>query len=270
MDILNDFVIEAEELLQDAEDAMMDIENSKDLSTKYKIVFRSLHSLKGGAGMMGLDSLQRHTHLLEDHLSKYQNNLNDLPHVVDFFLKGIDCARSILRGEEVNFNYDLEKTDHTSSKQVDVIDHLKKLGIKVSSIGALEGAKIKKNYRTISEYIKNKGWLSEDLIILSSKESLSELEKLDILAPFIQIIDDHSKKSLNVTNFTENQIGSLSFFYQQNAEIVRTLERAIQLMLYQFVDMEVFLKNEGKISTLNTLRKEIFDLLSKKQKIIGF
>jgi chemotaxis protein histidine kinase CheA len=108
IEMLDEFRLEATELLDEAEDSMLLAEKQTDLKTNYDKVFRSFHSLKGSAGMFGLDELQRHMHLIEDHLQKHKSDLSLFASHCDFYIKAIDAARKLLTGEMVKFNYELQ------------------------------------------------------------------------------------------------------------------------------------------------------------------
>jgi hypothetical protein len=55
---------------------------------------------------MGMDMLQRHMHIMEDHFGKLQEDREALIEKIDIFLNGIDAAREILINDtEVNFDY---------------------------------------------------------------------------------------------------------------------------------------------------------------------
>jgi chemotaxis protein histidine kinase CheA len=99
--LLEEFVIESQELLDNSEDALMSLETKgSDFEESYKVVFRSFHSLKGGSGMMGLDSLQSHLHLMEDSFERFHDDHDNLVANLDYFLQGIDVARALLLNEE--------------------------------------------------------------------------------------------------------------------------------------------------------------------------
>ena len=104
-DMLSDFYVEAEELYAEAEDALLDIEKSNDFDTNFNSVFRAFHSVKGAAGMFGLDRLQEHMHYLENLLDKKKNDGKLSSLFIDYLLSGVDSAKKITSGEEVSFKY---------------------------------------------------------------------------------------------------------------------------------------------------------------------
>ncbi len=105
--ILEEFSLEAEELLNDAEDALLKLKGEDTYQEIYNSVFRAFHSLKGSSGMMGFAALQSHLHLLEDFLQKSKGNIEHFRSNVDYYLSGIDASRKILHGEQVSFKYEV-------------------------------------------------------------------------------------------------------------------------------------------------------------------
>jgi chemotaxis protein histidine kinase CheA len=95
MDILDEFFLEANEMLSEAEDSFLEIEKIENLEEEFNKIFRIFHSLKGSAGMMGLEQLQRHMHLMEDSLS-----VETIRDKVDYYLKGIDVSKQLIAGDD--------------------------------------------------------------------------------------------------------------------------------------------------------------------------
>lgn len=102
---LAEFQDEAQELLEQAESSMLDIENGGDVKANYQAIFRSFHSLKGAAGMLGLDILRTHMHHLENHFQSYSGKTEMPKKASTYFLSGIDGARKILENENIIFDY---------------------------------------------------------------------------------------------------------------------------------------------------------------------
>lgn len=102
-EMLDDFYIEAQELIEEAEVALLDIENGESFDSCFNALFRSFHSLKGAAGMFDLILLQKHMHYLEDLLDKNKKNGEFSNALTDYLLKGVDAAKEILKGNEIEF-----------------------------------------------------------------------------------------------------------------------------------------------------------------------
>lgn len=117
-DMLSDFYIEAEELYTEAEDGLLELEKSSDFEGNYNSVFRAFHSVKGAAGMFGLNKLQEHMNFLENLLDKKKSDGLFSGVLIDYLLSGLDIAKKITAGEEVSFSY---FDPDTSSEQAVVI-----------------------------------------------------------------------------------------------------------------------------------------------------
>jgi two-component system chemotaxis sensor kinase CheA len=70
---LNTFVAEAGELLVDMEDALLRLETEPDNEELVHAMFRAAHTIKGSAGLFGLDAIVSFTHVVENVLDKVRN-----------------------------------------------------------------------------------------------------------------------------------------------------------------------------------------------------
>jgi two-component system chemotaxis sensor kinase CheA len=111
-----EFKEEALELLEAAEGSLMELDEGADFSAHYDVIFRSLHNLKGSAGMMEMEELQKHTHKLEDLLVSMKGQAKLPPDYISLFLKGVDAARSLLTGQCIEFQYEPSSTISTQPK----------------------------------------------------------------------------------------------------------------------------------------------------------
>ncbi|MBS4096622.1 MAG: chemotaxis protein CheA [Sulfuricella sp.] len=67
---LQTLIVESRELLQAMEDALYDIENAADRDESINAIFRAAHTIKGSAGLFGLDDIVAFTHVAESVLDK--------------------------------------------------------------------------------------------------------------------------------------------------------------------------------------------------------
>lgn len=126
---IEEFKFEAIELLDNAEEALLKISKGGDFRIGYETIFRCFHNLKGAAGMMELLDLQKHTHEVETIFTEYKDKVEMPGEVVDFFLRSIDGARSILNGQKIKFDYSIstyEPSAQIEAKKVEV----KKINVK--------------------------------------------------------------------------------------------------------------------------------------------
>ena len=104
-EMIEEFKVEASDILMEGEAALLDISKGQNFSQKYNELFRAFHSIKGGAGMLGLEEVQKHTHFLENLLQEFADSENMQEVAIDYFLKGIDATRQLLDGESISFSY---------------------------------------------------------------------------------------------------------------------------------------------------------------------
>lgn len=71
---LHTFIAESRELLQDMEDALLRIEQSPESEELVNAIFRAAHTIKGSAGLFGLDYIVAFTHVAESVLDRVRND----------------------------------------------------------------------------------------------------------------------------------------------------------------------------------------------------
>jgi len=69
------FISEGEELLQEMEEALLELEESGDDAEVLNKIFRAAHTIKGSAGLFGLDHIIHFTHVVENILDDMRNCL---------------------------------------------------------------------------------------------------------------------------------------------------------------------------------------------------
>ncbi|HQS57987.1 MAG: chemotaxis protein CheA [Gallionellales bacterium 35-53-114] len=70
---LQTYIAEARELLQDMEDALLRLENEPGDADTVGAIFRAAHTIKGSAGLFGLDAIVKFTHVVEDVLDRVRD-----------------------------------------------------------------------------------------------------------------------------------------------------------------------------------------------------
>lgn len=108
--ILGYFIEEAKEHLETLEQGILALPSVVKDAEKVNEMFRAAHSLKGGAAMLGYDSIQKTAHRLEDafKILKEQQVTVDQK-LVSLFLAGYDTLRELLKKLESPFG--LENSD---------------------------------------------------------------------------------------------------------------------------------------------------------------
>ncbi|MBR7800733.1 chemotaxis protein CheA [Undibacterium fentianense] len=70
---LDTFVVESRELLQDMEDGLLGLEHDQNPEDSIGAIFRAAHTIKGSAGLFGLDHIVHFTHVVESLLDMLRN-----------------------------------------------------------------------------------------------------------------------------------------------------------------------------------------------------
>lgn len=71
---LQTFIAESRELLEDMENALLNIEHKDDKSEAVNAIFRAAHTIKGSAGLFGLDHFVSFTHVVESLLDEVRDD----------------------------------------------------------------------------------------------------------------------------------------------------------------------------------------------------
>jgi len=80
-------------------------------------IFRAAHSIKGGAGTFGFNSVTEFTHLVETLLDEMRDGRREVaPNDVEILLTSVDCMRLLIEAARDDEDYDQEKVAQTTKK----------------------------------------------------------------------------------------------------------------------------------------------------------
>ncbi|PIF21472.1 MULTISPECIES: chemotaxis protein CheA [Pantoea] len=107
------FFSEAEELLADMEQHLLQLDLASPDKEQLNAIFRAAHSLKGGAGTFGFSALQQTTHLLENLLDEARsgklmlnrNHINLFLESKDIMQAQLEAYQSSQEPDEASFHY---------------------------------------------------------------------------------------------------------------------------------------------------------------------
>ncbi|MEQ9061621.1 MAG: chemotaxis protein CheA [Gammaproteobacteria bacterium] len=95
-EILQDFLLEASEILEQLDSQLVDLESDPESRDLLNAVFRGFHTIKGGAGFLGLDNLVAVSHKSEDIFDLLRNGkLSIDAQLMDVFLQVLDVLRGM-------------------------------------------------------------------------------------------------------------------------------------------------------------------------------
>lgn len=319
--MIEEFKIEAQEMFETSEDGFLKIENGEDFTSNYNLIFRAFHSLKGAAGMFGIDDLQAHMHKLES-LFEAQKNKGKLDKAqIDYFLAGIDAAKSLLDGNKVSFKYySIEEFNQLTSLNSESI--AKNEATPVSSTEKISNEIREKRkdstvpkkglffivddeeaiLHILNDLITDMGFEcktfdnAKDLMssmedstpdVLLSDIRMPEMDGLQLLnklreenydIPVIFISGyiskevmlealEHGAYGFVEKPFNEVYLKTLCENAMTKVKIQKLLHKSINYILYQFADLDNYLKEQGKETLRQSLKSELTNILE-QQKIL--
>lgn len=300
-DLKDNFMLEATELLDEAEDALLEFDNGGNFQESYNKVFRSFHSLKGASGMFGLDILQEHLHKLETLLDGIEE---DFPKgAVDYFLGGIDQARHFFDDGKISFEHvssfdgDVTPTkverpevskevrkekieEHKNEKEyiyvvddeqliLDLIaDCLEEVGYKVRTF--LDGDEV---LTAIEDDTPDIIVSDINMPKLDGLSMIKKLKEININTPVV-FVSAYVTKEAVMTGlesgahyflekpFDEKYLISLVASICKELRTKKLLNNSVDYILYQFANHEELLRANGKLKELELMRSEIKNILN--------
>jgi two-component system chemotaxis sensor kinase CheA len=111
-EIFEEYVVEAKEHLENLEQKLLELEKNPKDKELINSAFRSMHTIKGGAGFLGLNVIVETAHLAEEVLGKLRSEeLELMPEINDLLLKSVDFLKHALecylRNEECSLDQGL-------------------------------------------------------------------------------------------------------------------------------------------------------------------
>ncbi|MEG3768524.1 Hpt domain-containing protein, partial [Alteromonas sp. 14N.309.X.WAT.G.H12] len=109
-DILQDFLVEAGEILEQLQEQLVDLENHPEDADLLNAIFRGYHTVKGGAGFLALTELVEICHGAENVFDVMRNGQRTLtPELMDVILQATDVVVEMF--EKVKSRVPLEPAD---------------------------------------------------------------------------------------------------------------------------------------------------------------
>lgn len=305
-EMLEEFKIEAFDMLEEGEANLLNLDKGAEFESEYNNIFRVFHSLKGGAGMLGMEEVQKHTHFLENLLEKCKEKGEMPKEYIDYFLSGIDATRGLLNGETVDFDYSDPGESTPAVPAVDKTAVEEKVQHKMNN-GLVYIVDDESDIREIlSELVEDAGYsyrefedgekafealrsgeddpvsilLDMTMPNMSGLDLLREVQKINPDIPVIFISGNLSKNDV-IESVRYGVFSVLEKPFQpahvianltnasKRYKIQKLLNRSIKFMFYQFSDLDDFLKEQGKHEVRSVLKSEIEALLEMKNELRG-
>ena len=101
--LLQDYLMECEELLQQLDQDLVTIETSPEDSELLNRIFRAFHTIKGTSGFMGFTAIVELTHHAEDVLNLLRKGDRKVDrHTMDVLLEALDQLRIMIGDVRAN------------------------------------------------------------------------------------------------------------------------------------------------------------------------
>lgn len=314
-EVLEEFKIEADELLNESEEFLLAIENRENFEASFNGVFRAFHSLRGAAGMFEIDDLQAFMHKIETQFESLKSAGEASQNQVDYFLSAVDAARNMISGEQADFDTDAfeklnkgspeaiqevatvevaEKKEEVAKRSemksqkkkglVYVVDDEEFIGKELGDI--LEGFGFQtKVYLNPEDTLRDT--LEEEPDLICTDLKMPEMTGLELLekvragkkqCPVVFItgyIDndlltnglEHGASGFLEKPFEEHEVVSLASQAIERHKVKKLLNRSLSYILYQFNDLDKYLKEQGKEVQRQNLKTELENLLSLKKEL---
>lgn len=121
-EILDEFLQEAEETLENLDQELIELENDPTNKELLNQIFRGIHTLKGGAGFLGLESVINLAHIIESIFDKLRNDEMRLDSTkMDLILEGMDIIKNAI--ETLKSDNEIPDTEDIR----DILDRLQAL-----------------------------------------------------------------------------------------------------------------------------------------------
>ncbi len=251
--------------------------------------------------MLGMSAVQKHMHAVENILSGLKAKQSFTKDEINFFLNGIDAARTLLSGQEVNFDYEIlnaplaakvEKTDVPpvapqqiqqpkikSAGRAILVDDEPDILEALSTMLEIAGME-STSFTDATEALKACKKSPPDVILTDLKmpkmtglEFLKEVRKFNPDIPVIIVsgfittetlleaiqagIFSAIEKPFNQTALTNNVLAA-----NRQHKVYKLFRQGLHLLMYQFPDLDDYLKKNGKEDIAETARTEINSLLA--------
>jgi CheY-like chemotaxis protein/HPt (histidine-containing phosphotransfer) domain-containing protein len=318
-EIIEEFRQDAAEILAEAELALMAMDRGEDFSPNYNAVFRALHSIKGSAGMLGMDLLKKNVHHLETLLER-SKGVGEIPtEVVDYLLRGIDATKEILHGNTPDFplidplDGAAPKADTSappvaapspepfvdakapqakpclegdfSSYKVLLFDQNRISQELIGDVCKREGFNLR-TANNVDEFFEFLSSTAPDIVFCSYKntdltptETISKIKAINPVCPVIFVANTLSAEDCRVgfkggaqsmlqANCSESQVLSALMAAYDRCQLSALVNRCIDLVLYQFSDLDDYLKEKGKDKVRKSLQADVTELVESRKKVI--
>lgn len=293
VELLDEFQNEAQEMISEAEQSLIEIEKQQNIEENFNTLFRNLHSLKGAAGMFGLKKIEELAHHLENVLLSVNNKPSS--EVLDYSLNGVDALREMIEGKSVDF----ERKDFEGNSGLDSKGSTQRTGEVVrgkvlavdDEVAILEGIKLileEENFEVkimqcpqaaLEEIPKYKpDCIFSDIKMpkMNGLEFLSNLKKIDpdvsvtLVSGFVDMQSclkaiEYGAYKIIQKPFDHLELISVAVNTCEQYKVRKLLNQSVNFILYQFSDLQNYLKEKGRDDLYKKNEKELKNILKMRK-----
>ncbi len=202
-ELLEDFLIEAFEMIEEMDQDLVELENNPDDLELLNKIFRVAHTIKGSGSFLNFDKLTHLTHHMEAVLDKARKGeLKITPEIMDVILESVDAMKAIL--EYIRDNGD------DSSPDVEIDSIVKKLDAIVN--GNVSNSSSEKENEEESKTVG--GMNLEDI----NPDNLDELDLSSLSPEELDQVLDKLVEDMN-TSPEEEGIEEVNEISEENEEV---------------------------------------------------
>jgi|YNPMSStandDraft_1061717.scaffolds.fasta_scaffold00069_32 two-component system chemotaxis sensor kinase CheA len=248
-EFFSEFLVEAEEMISNMENSIIELEKNKDDRDKINEIFRGAHTIKGSSATLGLTDISQFAHVFEDSLDfiRRNKNLKITSELIDIILEGIDVLKNLIESKKDN-SIKIEDIDIVLNK-IQQIPSLYGISIKEKSEELKKDDREKYEDKTI-ETVKNK---NENIKEKNYKE-LSD--KKDLIRDLI-LNKEKISEILSDVDFESNKLYKIVVYFSKDDPMasvgpiqVYSSLRDLGVLYYTNPDYEILKKNQFHQKTI--------------------
>ncbi len=204
--ILRFFIEEAKEHLDTIEQGLLHLEATIADNEAMNHLFRAAHSIKGGAAMLGYDSIHKTGHYLEDYFKLIKDHpLKVDRKLEDLFLKGFDALKELVEALQGPYGLRPEDGELALRRSVPVFkalgDYLKIL-IRAARMGTMPQGKVNPATAQVQNILKMM------LQLFKQGDNPKSRQQLSMLCTKLAVLNKTSKPWINLLQVSQRAIAN--------------------------------------------------------------
>jgi chemotaxis protein histidine kinase CheA len=226
--ILRFFIEEAKEHLDTIEKGLLNLQATLADAEETNCMFRAAHSVKGGAAMLGFDSIQKTGHYLEDYFKLLKENPIKVDRKIeDLFLRGFDEMKGLVEALQSPFGLRPEDGEQSLARSMPIFqelgDHLNALiKGKASAAAGIDPAAV----------VQVGNILKMMLQLFKQGDNPKARQQLTILCTKLAVLDKKSQPWITVLQTTQRAIANPKASFSMLAPVViKELKLASDLLV---------------------------------------